>query len=159
MSDALTDAIERLLGPGPDVFDKPSCETMLLLVRGAVERLAWGTMNYRCEQCGFEWEIWLSLGVEGPADLREVGLYVASPFTVRCPAWPKMQACGGTMSHVRFSDDVRFGFNGDRSNTPKLIPDDAPRFVLPYSVSSGGEGARLEMPTDALVRARRALNE
>lgn len=127
------------------------------LVREAIATLAWGTMNYRCEACGFEWEVWLGLGVEGPAGLRDHGLYVASPFTIsRCPAWPikqdatpeeraqlrHMVPCDGRMTHVRFCADREFG--------PTLVPDDAPRFVL----DAWDVAAQLVIPTPALVRAR-----
>jgi hypothetical protein len=133
------------------------------LVREAVTALGWGTMAYRCDSCGFEWDIWLTLGVEGPPSLRDHDLYVASPFTLSsCPAWPvkpgataderatfaHLGRCEGRMSHVRFADDRQFG-------ELRLIPDDAPRFVLdPWY-----EAAQLVLSEPALVRARRFHND
>lgn len=133
-----------------------------MLVHEAVTSLGWGTMAYRCESCGFEWDVWLSLGVEGPPALRAHGLYVASPFTLsNCPAWPTkagatdeeraqfrhLTRCEGSMSHVRFGDDREFA--------PTLIPDDQPRFVIDqwYDV------ARLAIPEPALIVARRFHSE
>lgn len=152
---AIQGAAERLLegDPAEHAFDEPRYAALLALVREAVAGLGWGTMTYACDTCEFEWEVWLSFGVEGPPALRDAGLYVAAPFGLSsCPAWPDMRSCGGRMSHVRWSDDRRFC-------SPALIPDDVPRFVLPRSLSGGGEGAALEIPTPAVVRARRALNE
>lgn len=129
-----------------------------LLVGEAVTQLGWGTMTYACETCGFEWKVWLTLGVEGPPSLREHDLYVPAPFTLSsCPAWPvnpdatederaglrHMHACTGRMSHVRFREDEEFA--------PRLIPDDAPRFVLDGWADHGA----IVMPTPALIRARR----
>lgn len=121
----------------------------LAMVREGVGRLGWSTMAYRCGQCRFEWDVWLALGVEGPEALREGNLYVAAPFGMSCRASPKMQACAGTMSHVRLGQDKVFG--------PTLIPDDAPRFVLPHMIQ-GSEGATLVVPEMAYVRARRFHN-
>lgn len=143
---ALGEMAKRLVADAAP-FEAGQQEAHLALVRAAVARLGWGTMLYACEACGFEWEVWLSLGVEGPPALREESLYVAAPFMVRCPAWPNMTPCPGKMPHVRWADDREF--------EARPIPDDAPRFVLPYS---GGDGATLEIPGPALVRARRALN-
>ena len=151
---ALEHAAKRLLegDPADRAFDVPTYEALLALTREAVARLGWGTMTYACDTCSFEWEIWLALGVEGPPALREASLYIAAPVMLgSCPAWPDMTTCPGGMKHVRWNDDREF--------PPTLIPDDAPRFVLPSSLSGGGEGASLVIPTPALVRARRALNE
>jgi hypothetical protein len=127
-------------------------------VREAVATLGWGTMAYRCEDCGFEWDIWLSLGVEGPPSLRESGLYAASPFTLSsCPAWPvnpaateaeramflHLKPCASRMSHVRFDDDRVFA--------PSPIPDACPRFVL----DAWHDTAALVIPEPALIAARR----
>lgn len=146
MSEQLAESIERVTA-AIRRGEHADYAAALALVREAVGRLSWGTMTYRCEQCAFEWEVWLSLGVEGPPALRDAGAFVASPFTLsRCPAWPGMQSCPGQMSHVRFADDREF--------EPTLIPDDAPRFVLPVFMASG-ERAELAIPTPALIRARR----
>jgi hypothetical protein len=131
------------------------------LVAAAVSQMCWGAMNYRCEVCGFEWEVWLGLGVEGPPGLREAGLYVPCAFTVGCPAWPlkpdatveeikqlrNMGPCSGSMAHTDWQRDRHF--------EPMLPPDDAPRFVLDAQLDQG----RLVLPADALVRARRFHRE
>lgn len=142
-------------GDGPRV-------PQVVLVREAVASLGWGTMTYACEACGFEWRVWLGLGVEGPPSLREVGLYVACPFVVgRCPAWPvkpgatdedrarfaHLTRCDGQMSHVRFAQDETFA--------PRLMPDDAPRFVL----DTWYDAAQLVIPEPALIRARQFHSE
>jgi hypothetical protein len=134
----------------PDI-DKGQIDPLVpqsMLVREAVGLLGWGTMTYRCDACGFKWEVWLSLGVEGPPSLRDNGLYVASPFTLSsCPAWPNMTRCSGSMAHVNF--------RGDREFPPTLIPDDVPRFVL----DNWHDCADLVIPTPALIYARRFHNE
>lgn len=152
MSEAIIKAINRLHDEGPDPFEAATFEASLALIRTAVDRLAWGTMTYRCQACGFEWRIWLSLGVEGPPQFRASGLYLAAPFMVRCPAWPGMKGCDGQMQHVRWIEDETF-------REPVLIPDAVARFVLPYSADRGDTGARLEIPGPALIRARQAMNE
>lgn len=128
------------------------------LVREAVATLGWSTMKYGCGTCGFEWEVWLALGVEGPPSLRTANLMVPAPFTTgRCPAWPvrpgataedrarfrHLTRCEGEMSHVRFSEDREFA--------PTLIPDDVPRFTLdPWH-----EHGVLVISSPALIAARR----
>jgi hypothetical protein len=152
----------RELGPWPDeVYVQ-----LLALTRQAAVSVAWSTMNYRCEACSFEWEVYLALGCEGPPELKEVGLAVAVPFVIECRAWvpdedvpaetpPELaiKACEGHMQHVDWARDRTL-------SPPALIPEDAPRFVLPETGS--GESfpcGRLEIPTPALVRARRSGSE
>lgn len=163
MSEQLAELL-ALLPSGPEVAASPALpEARLFVVQEAVRRLGWGTMTYQCDQCRFEWEVWLTLGVEGPSALREEGIFIAAPFVLsRCPAWPvrhdatpedraryaHLTDCGGHMQHVRFAEDREF-------LPPRLIPDDAPRFVLPRAVWRGDHGAELELPEPALVRARR----
>ena len=143
--------VEQGEGPWPDA----DWTVLVSLTERAIASLGWRTMNYKCEKCGFEWAVYLTLGCEGPPELKEKGLALAVPFVAgRCPSWPGMKTCDGSMQHVRFADDQTF--------FPRLIPDDAPRFVLP-TTSAGGEGGapcgRLEIPMPALVRARRFWNE
>lgn len=155
--------VDQDVGPWPD----EDWTVLVALTEKAVGSLAWSTMTYRCEKCGFEWEVYLGLGVEGPPELKDRGLALPVPFVIgRCPAWtPKdgvakpdlsnLEACEGEMTHVEWSRDRKL-------NPPELVPDDAPRFVLP-SASAGGEGGapcgRLEIPMPALVRARRSWEE
>lgn len=153
---------ERLISAAAAINDVepgyPSPVPRVALVREAVAALCWGTMAYRCDACGFEWDVWLGLGVEGPPAIRDYGLYAASPFTVgSCPAWPvnpnasaeekatfrHLGKCDGGMTHVRFGDDREFA--------PMLPPDDAPRFVLDHWYDC----ATLVIPEPALIRARR----
>jgi hypothetical protein len=162
MSDVLTNAAKALYGNGGDPFDPAKPTVGLALVREAVARLGWGTMVYRCEACGYEARVWLSLGVEGPQVLRDASLYLACPFTMRCwacagkpveagdplpPAPFNKQPLNGTMSHVRFDHDEHFD--------PLLIPDNAARFVLPTAVWGGSEGADIHVPSGALAAGRR----
>lgn len=160
MSAQLKDAAQTLFpepGPQPDhVYG-----IALALVREGVGRLAWASARYKCGACRFEWDVWLSLGVEGPLGLRKNGLFIASPFATPCPAWPhfdpndpgrmgdesKDPRCKGEMTHVIPG--------GDRQFEPTLVPDDVPRFVLPHAVFGGSEGAQIEIPTPALVAARK----
>jgi hypothetical protein len=163
MSDVLAKAASTLYEGGPDPFDPTKPTIGLSLVREAVQRLGWGTMNYRCEDCAYEVRVWLSLGVEGPPTLRQANLYLACPFAIRCfacagkpaesttpPPFDK-QPLNGQMLHVNFARDDEF--------VPRMIPDDAPRFVLPAAVWGGSEGADLHVPSDALVAARRYFYE
>jgi hypothetical protein len=132
-------------GPWPDEI----YTAMLAMTRQAVSQLGHLTMTYYCDACGFEWKVWCTLGCEGPPELKEQGLALAVPFGMTCPAWPDMQPCKGTMSHVRWHEDLSYA-------PPQLIPEDAPRFVLPETGS--GEQfpcGRLEIPMPAMVRARR----
>jgi hypothetical protein len=134
----------------------------VMLVREAVALLGRGTMTYQCDACGFEWKVWLAFGVEGPAELREHGLYVPAPFKAgRCPSWPvkpgatvedrrtfqHLTRCEGQMGHVRWAQDEVFA--------PRLIPDDAPRFVLDHWYDS----AHLHIPEPALIVARQFHHE
>lgn len=149
MSDELATAANRVIEQGPGPWPNEDYTVLLALTREAAARFGWAAMTYECAKCGFSWEIWCALGVEGPPDLKERGLSIASPFGIgRCPSWPQMEPCDGEMSHVRFSEDRHFA--------PRMIPDDAPRFVLPDTAAGGAMSARLEIPLPALVRARRA---
>lgn len=152
---------ERLIDFAKQTVPEPGTSTRpprVALIREAVVTLGWGTMIYSCEHCGFEWRVWLSLGVEGPPTLRDAELFVPAPFGgIRCPAWPiksgataeerarfqHMTACTGSMSHVRFAADEEF--------EPRLIPDDAPRFVL----DAWYEHGTLVVPEPAIIAARR----
>lgn len=150
-------------GPGPWPAEDWSC--LLALVHRAIPQLAHKTMIYKCDDCGFEWEVYLALGLEGPDELSANHLVLPVPFVAgTCEVWRpppgeepaaglrNLKRCGGAMQHVRFQED--------RSFAPSLIPDDAPRFVLPTSAAGGDAPCgRLEIPTPALVRARRAGSE
>lgn len=155
MSDRLTAAAAANTPSGED------SPVHRLLVAEAVSQLGWGTMPYQCERCGYEAEVWLSLGVEGPPSLKGKGLYVPAPFTTRCMAWPlkadateeeratmrDMTSCDGLMRHIDWNRDRRF--------EPRLVPDGAPRFVL----DDWYDSARLLWTEDALVAARRFHRE
>jgi len=147
--------IARELPVGPDAaFDAGPPQVRLMATRAAVDRLCWGAMHYECEACGFGWGIWMQLGVEGPAYLRESGLYIASPFMLgRCYSWPPDDSefgygtCGGSMAHRGRGRDAQW-------SEPRIAPDDVPRFVLPREVWRGDQGADLEIPEPALIVAR-----
>lgn len=156
MSARLLAAIESAIdGMGADPTQRP---LVLPLVREAVATLAHGTMTYACEACKFEWVVWLGLGVEGPQVLRDANLYVPCAFTMPCRAWPvnpeatdeeraqyrHLTVCTGTMSHVRWGEDENFP-------ELRLVPDDAPRFV----VGPWYEQGDLVVPEPAMVAARR----
>lgn len=65
--------------------------------------LVWGRMTYACDRCHAEEPYEMEVGVEGPPDWRADGTYIATAFSAgRCPL------CGGTMTHVRFRDDVEY---------------------------------------------------
>jgi hypothetical protein len=147
-------------GQGP--WPAEDWTVLAALIDQAVGSLCGLTMNYRCEDCGFEWEVYLALGLEGPGALKQAGLALPVPFVISCPAWrapegeevnpelTNLRPCEGSMTHVRWSDDRLLA-------PPEIPPDDAPRFVLPDS--SAGESppcGRLEIPGPALVRARRS---
>lgn len=158
MSDQL-DAIVAAQPMGPEsAFDPAPPQVLLMAAQEAVRRLCWGTMHYRCRGCSFEWEIWLALGVEGPPHLKQRGLALACPFGIgRCYAWPRdaageLTTCDGEMLHVDFNRDEHWA-------SPRLAPDDVPRFVLPRMVSRGDQGAELEIPESALVAARKWHSE
>jgi len=121
-------------------------------------QLAHMGMHYRCDQCKFEWLVYLTLGLEGPEPLKAANLTLPVPFGVGCPRWfpPKVPEvdpggytkCEGTMLHVDWSRDVVF-------DALTLIPDNAPRFVLPESsVGDDPPCGHFTMPGPALVRGR-----
>lgn len=87
----------------------------------------WLRMRYRCQGCSAEHWVAAECGVEGPPDLRERSLFVASPFTFRC-------VCGGRVQHIALRDDQEFEPEPRR-------PDEA-CFVLP--ADDWTKGARLE---------------
>lgn len=124
-------------------------------VQEAIRQLCWSMMHYRCEECGFETQVYLMLGVEGPKVLRDQNYYVPAPFTVACPAWPikpdataleraqfrHLQPCSGTMAHVQF--------NLDRDFAPRMVEPNMPRFALDMDFSC----ARLVWTEAALIKA------
>jgi hypothetical protein len=159
MSERLIEAAERQFAGGPGA---PVPVPQVVLVREAVALLGWGTMVYACDRCGFEWKVWLALGVEGPPNVKSLGLYVPAPFKAgRCPSWPvkpdatpeeratfrHLTRCDGEIGHVRFREDEEF--------EPALIPDDSPRFVLDHWYDC----AHLHVPEPALIVARRFHSE
>lgn len=162
MRNEIAKAAKRIVEQEEVPWPAEDWSALLSLIHRAVPQLAHKTMTYACDDCGFEWEVYLALGLEGPDELSAGHLVLPVPFVAgRCEVWrppageePKadltnLSACGGTMQHVRFQDD--------RSFAPSLIPDDAPRFVLPLSAAGGDAPCgRLEVPTPALVRMRSA---
>jgi len=162
----ILEAMERTFSDvGKNPFDSAASGARLALLRELLSsHIGWSTMNYACvgnenrtprgvhPPCGFQWSIWLTLGVEGPTWLRELGAYIACPFYAgTCPNWK----CKGQMRHVAGTDR----FRDEVFTEPRLVPDDVPRFVLPTSVYRGDEGARLLIPEPALVKARVFVHE
>lgn len=152
----MSDQLTRILGEidtGLEITHGSETPQMhVMAVHAAVTRLIWGTMYYECDACGFGCSIGMSLGVEGPKEMRERGLYLASPFSAgSCPAWPHMKTCDGYLSHKGRGRDEEFA-------TPRIAPDNMPRFVLPDSVWRSDQGARLEVPEPALIEARQFHN-
>lgn len=89
---------------------------------------AWGTMTYGCmglrptpgsEGCGFEHTVYLGLGIEGPAVLRDADAIIPSPAF--CGSCPK---CGGSLGHTDWNRDETFAL-------PVPVPDTAARFRVP----------------------------
>jgi hypothetical protein len=151
----------RVMPKGAEPFNGDESQAAAaLLVERAVRDLCWGDMTYRCDDCGFDWKVGLALGVEGPASLRSLDLYVPAPFMFKCPAWtkgdfdatelppgtPNVKPCGGHMGHTDWINDSVFA-------VPSLLADDVPRFLLP---DSGLGSARLLLTEGALIRARRS---
>ena len=56
-----------------------------------------GSMNYRCENCGEEWTMWLEMGVEDQGIYGRVSQ--PCPFTILCD-------CGGLAQHIEWHQDV-----------------------------------------------------
>lgn len=158
-------AAQKIVEQGPGPWPAEDWSALLSLIHRATGQLAWKTMIYACEDCGFEWEVYLSLGLEGPDELSAAGLVLPVPFIAgKCDVWrppageeakpdlTNLKPCGGSMQHVRWEEDRTFA--------PSLIPDDAPRFVLPLSAAGGDAPCgRLEVPTPALVRMRSAARD
>lgn len=165
MENEIAKAAQKIVGQGPGPWPDEDWSSLLSLIHRATGQLAHRTMIYKCDDCGFEWEVYLCLGLEGPDELQAAGLVLPVPFVAgTCEVWRpppgeepsddlrNLKRCGGAMQHVRFRED--------RSFAPSLIPDDAPRFVLPLTAAGGDAPCgRLEVPTPALVRARRAGTE
>lgn len=61
------------------------------------------SFNYQCRSCRSVELIYLGVGVEGPAKLRESGLYIASPFM-----GPVCLLCRGDTMHIAWSSDQHF---------------------------------------------------
>lgn len=89
--------------------------------------LGWGTMHYGCAGpqhdggigCGFQHQVWLGLGVEGPPEVRaDLDLFIPAPMG--CGGCPD---CGRRLQHIRWNSDEEFA--------PVAIPDDAARFYVP----------------------------
>lgn len=106
-------------------------------VGSVLGRLAWGTMTYTCNgqatstSCGYRRKVYLGLGVEGPAPLKDEDEYVPAPFVAgTCPG------CGGSLIHTSWREDE------DWWPSLRLIPDDAARFVVPSPVKSADYASR-----------------
>lgn len=121
--------------------------TQLALVREAVARTCWGFMNYRCKDCGWETQIFLGLGVEGPPNFKLGKVYIPSPFMIRCAA-----CHDGQMSHINWKSDGEF-------DTVLIPNDDVAYFRLPATMLRGDEGAELVQPSEYIVKARRWYHE
>jgi len=139
-------------GPWP-----PEVWTQLhALIRQVPGQLAHMGMHYRCEDCKFEWLVYLTIGLEGPEPLKANDLALPVPFGISCPRWgeaPGYTPCGGSMLHVDWSRDQHFA-------PLVLIPDNAPRFVMPdTAVGEDAPCGHLEMPMPALIRGRRGEGE
>jgi hypothetical protein len=145
----LEEGANKLLPAEGDFMDDAAKAMYAVIVRQAVGDLCHAAFRYKCKDCGFDWWVWMGLGIEGPGDLHQKRLALPCPFIIQCPAWPDMKPCRGEMNHVDWDEDQRF-------TAPVLPPDDVPRFILP---ESGGDCGHLHIPTPALVKARRAMNE
>jgi hypothetical protein len=75
---------------------------------------------YGCRPCKKLVPIYLGVGVEGPQELRDSGLYIPSPFM-----GPRCESCGGETSHVMFGADEHFA--------PRYPKIGATCFVIPTS--------------------------
>jgi len=74
---------------------------------------------YQCDRCGEIEPIYLGVGVEGPKELRDDGLYIASPYGgPQCPTCRK-----GRTKHVRWNEDQHFD--------PMPAPEGALCFIIP----------------------------
>lgn len=85
----------------PMEFDWENHARKMLNAIGDRRGLVWLTMVYACHECGTEGRIAAEVGVEGPQDLRDRKLFIASPFSFDC-------GCGGLANHVRLRDDDEF---------------------------------------------------
>lgn len=135
-----------------DPFDPKLPTSHLLLTREAVRRLCWLKMTYQCgsghvEGCGYRYEVYCALGVEGPPALKDAGLSIPCAFIHKCPT-----GCGGTAAHAEWSRDTTLD--------PLVVaPDDAPWFHLPETMERGDSGGALEWPGAAIVKARQWYHE
>jgi len=81
-------------------------------------RLVHAKFLYGCSKCKHIEPIYLGVGVEGPKELRDEGLYIPSPF-----GGPPCEVCGGETSHVFWGSDEHFD--------PRMPPDGARYFCIP----------------------------
>lgn len=58
---------------------------------------------YGCKKCKHIEQIYLGVGVEGPKELRDKGLYIPSPF-----GGPRCENCNGPTTHVFWNQDANF---------------------------------------------------
>lgn len=93
----------------PDEYPKDNVyDAFLALVNERLDETGlrnkvWGNMTYRCDNCHSEEIYELEVGVEGPQEWRTERTYIACAFGAgRC------DRCNGSMTHVRFSDDVTY---------------------------------------------------
>lgn len=124
--------------PGMPPFDWEGHATRVLEAIGDRKGLVWLRMRYRCERCGHEELLACEVGVEGPKDLREARLFIASPFTTRCAKDIGLRQCGGNLSHVRMREDEEF--------EPRPRGEGEACFVLPEDTSTWRQGAILDRP-------------
>lgn len=153
MSKQLADSLELIReNKSSDPFDPVMPGAVLALIREAIDRIVWLKMRYRCNSCKFTWDVFASIGVEGPESLKDAALYVPAPFMTPCYAWPDMKRCGGHMRHINWQDDVEL-------EPVQIAPDHSARFVLPRSMYRSDHGAEIEIPDEALLFARQYHNE
>lgn len=121
--------------PGYPKFDWEGHAVRVLEAVGDRKGLVWLRMRYRCERCGHEGWIGCEVGVEGPKELRDRKLFIASPFSTWCPKDIGLRACGGLYSHFRMKDDQEF--------EPRQREEGELVFVLPGDTSTWWHGATL----------------
>lgn len=112
----------------------------------------WGSMIYACRG-GHEERIELEVGVEGPADWREDGTYLACAF-----GGPPCDECGKETTHVRWSEDEHFEPRAAETERVWRVPRERVRYAARSLDRDGrpiyslGDSAFLSFDMDVINR-------
>lgn len=125
---------------GHEAGSKEHAQAIQTAIAGR-NRLVHGKFLYGCAKCKHIEPIYLGVGVEGPGELRDEGLYIPSPF-----GGPPCESCGGETQHVFFGNDEYFPPTQAKPGTRCFIVPET-GIKMRFFMSSGFCGATIRART------------